>query len=90
MPPAKRGDGAQKALKLISKAYPFGPRDHHPYKQWLREVAIARAFLKTNYQVREYWAFSERYERGQRGYSPNKPRRIIKPVEGQLSLLEGT
>lgn len=74
------------ALKQISQAYPFHQREMHPYKQWLKEVAIARAFLKCGYQVREYWAFAERYERVQRGYNPNKPGRLIKPVEGQISL----
>jgi len=29
-------------FKLVSKAYPFGPRKHWPYKEWLAEVAKAR------------------------------------------------
>ncbi len=29
--------------RLIAAAYPFGPRSHHPYKMWLKEVAACRA-----------------------------------------------
>jgi len=33
------GTDDPKALrKAISKAYPFGPREHWPYKVWLSEV----------------------------------------------------
>ena len=37
----------EKTLRtLISQAYPYGQREHHPYKIWLDEVkkAMARTF----------------------------------------------
>ncbi len=48
------------ALKRISAAYPFGDRKRHPYKQWLKEVALARKFLAANRPAREFeeWAVS--------------------------------
>lgn len=33
-------------LKAMSKAYPFGSRTGHPYKMWLKEMAIARSKLR--------------------------------------------
>lgn len=32
-------------LAAIDAAYPFGPREHHPYKAWLTERAIAKERL---------------------------------------------
>jgi hypothetical protein len=32
-------------LKLIDQAYPFGPRQYHPYKCWLLERAAVRVRL---------------------------------------------
>lgn len=76
-------------LKAISKAYPFAGRENHPYKQWLKEVAIARKFLKCGYQVREYYAFCERQESVARGWRLDRGGKIVKPVEGQMSLFGG-
>lgn len=33
--------------KHISAAYPFGPREHHPYKIWLSEVAATLKRLRS-------------------------------------------
>lgn len=32
--------------KLISKAYPYGERAHHPYKIWLDEVKVQLGLKK--------------------------------------------
>jgi hypothetical protein len=43
---AKRaGLTPEETLKRIDAAYPFGERDHYPYKAWLTERTIARVEL---------------------------------------------
>ncbi|HIK42131.1 hypothetical protein [Thermoleptolyngbya sp. M55_K2018_002] len=66
------------ALKKISAAYPFGDRKWHPYKQWLKEVALARKFLKTNRPAIEFqqWATSQ------------AKMRSVKVSPGQLTLID--
>jgi hypothetical protein len=71
------------AIVAISKAYPFFDRERHPYKQWLKEVAIAKAFLKAKLPVRGFTGFAERYEAGNRSIAQNKP------SPGQINLLQG-
>lgn len=35
---AEHGKDHPQIRRLISKAYPFGPREHHPYKVWCDEA----------------------------------------------------
>lgn len=42
--------------KLLSAAYPFGQRKHHPYKMWLDECrkVLGRPAVR-NRSIRHYW-----------------------------------
>jgi hypothetical protein len=42
------GQPIKDRIKAIRDAYPFGPREMHPYKIWLSAVKIARAELEGN------------------------------------------
>ena len=72
----------KEVFKLISEAYPFGERRRHPYKQWLKEVALAKQFMKLKRPMREFEWFAERNDRALK--APPLPR--VGP--GQMSLLE--
>lgn len=39
---ATAGQDEKAIRKALRDAYPFGPREHHPYKIWLDEVATQR------------------------------------------------
>ncbi|MBZ9712215.1 hypothetical protein [Deinococcus multiflagellatus] len=45
----KAGTPAKEILRQIDQAYPFGTREHHPYKMWLevRKEAIKALGLET-------------------------------------------
>lgn len=70
-------------LKAISNAYPFGPRQYHPYKQWLDEVKAAREFLQTQRPFREFTWFAQ--QRMKAKHTPPARRDEVAP--GQMSLL---
>ena len=38
---ANPGVEGEELKKLLSAAYPFGERQYHPYKVWLKEVKLA-------------------------------------------------
>ena len=35
-----KGQDEKTVRKALSDAYPFGPRQYHPYKIWLDEIAV--------------------------------------------------
>ncbi len=37
---SNEGKGIKDLKKLISKEYPFGERQYHPYKIWLDEIKV--------------------------------------------------
>lgn len=48
----------EQTLKAVDSAYPFGPREHYPYKAWLEERTRARIILgiyKPRKSVRDAW-----------------------------------
>jgi hypothetical protein len=36
------GQGEKEIRKALREAYPFGPRQYHPYKVWLDEIKVQR------------------------------------------------
>ena len=46
-----RGQDEKAIRKALRDAYPFGPKEYHPYKIWLSEIAIQRGTKKTTPRV---------------------------------------
>jgi hypothetical protein len=46
-------EGLPELFKIVSKAYPFGQRSHHPYKMWGKEVGLARRALERDVGINE-------------------------------------
>ena len=70
----------KKLRSEISKAYPFGLRENHPYKMWLFEL---NAYMKLVKFGRTGW------QKAAKGYGANKGKRKSVPVvEGQLGLFD--
>lgn len=43
---ATSGQDERAIRKALRDAYPFGSRDHHPYKIWLDEIKLQRGLRK--------------------------------------------
>lgn len=41
-----RGQDEKAIRKALSDAYPFGPKQYHPYKIWLNEIKFQRGLKK--------------------------------------------
>lgn len=41
-----KGADEQTIKRALRDAYPFGPREYHPYKIWLDEIAVLRGTKK--------------------------------------------
>ena len=66
------------AFKKVSEGYPFGLRQHHPYKAWLATVKQAKGLLNRGLSIRDL-TFAD-WE----SVSIQKD----KPVKGQLTIFE--
>lgn len=64
----------------ISKKYPFGPRENHPYQVWLEEL--------TNYLRIVEWERSTPTPISQQSSNSNKKSRSMPVAEGQLNLFD--
>lgn len=74
----------QDARKYCNERYPFGAREHSPYKIWLEELKLVPKFvaLKQPFRTYPHW----RNYVNSRGESWNNPKRKAVASEGQLSL----
>lgn len=74
----------QDARKYCNERYPFGAREHSPYKIWLEELKLVPKFVAMKQPFRTYphW----RNYVNSRGESWNNPKRKAVASEGQLSL----
>jgi len=43
---ATAGKPEREVRKALIEAYPFGPRQYHPYKIWLDEIRVQRGLKK--------------------------------------------
>lgn len=69
----------------ISKAYPFGLRENHPYQVWLSELNAYMKLVKFN---RTGWVTDAPHSAA-KGYGANKgKRKAVSFVEGQLGLFD--
>lgn len=75
-----------KCKKWISKEkYPFGLREYHPYKVWIRELKLAGEFLSTGIAVKHYPMWREAYKKPRKPNDCNKKRKVTYNPD-QLSL----
>lgn len=76
----------KKLRSEISKAYPYGLRENHPYQVWLSEL---NAYLKGVKFNRSGGWLTDAPVSTAKGYGANKGKRKAVPVvEGQLGLFD--
>jgi hypothetical protein len=72
------------ARKWVNDRYPFGIREHSPYKIWLEELKLIEKFLKLGEPAKYYPHWRNHVtSRGESG-STRKSKAVV--YEGQLSL----
>lgn len=79
-------DKCKKCKKWVStNKYPFGLREYHPYKVWIRELKLAGEFLSTGIAVKHYPMWREAYKKPRKPNDCNKKRKMTYDPD-QLSL----
>ena len=56
--------------------YPFGLRENHPYKVWLREIKLVGDFLSTDIVVKHYQMWRQTHKRPRKTNSWNETRKV--------------
>ena len=61
---------------ISTNKYPFGLRENHPYKVWLREVKLVGEFLFTDIAVKHYQMWRQSYKKHRKANSWNETRKV--------------
>ena len=56
--------------------YPFGLRENHPYKVWLREIKLAGEFLSTGIGIKHYQMWRQTHKKSRKTNNWNEVRKV--------------